>query len=256
MAILSMDLLPGQGGVALRAPIHRRIFPVSQIIFIELNKKPFGPVIIFWICGNHFPAPVNHWTHTFYLGAHMLNILISPFFRVHAPGNGSIFRRQAKSIKTYREHHVISLHAFKTSPGIRRRYGIPMTNMQVSRWIGKHGHGIILFFTLINICFVKSVRIPFFLPLGFNFPRLISSAHCLFSWPLFDIKALNKKPSSARDEGRDLRGTTLLVMPGHHHLGLLYRAEPLFLTGFQETKSRGFACRASSILFVFCRHNW
>ncbi len=190
MAVITVDLLAGQGGIALGAPINRAVFSVSQIMVVQLDKKPLGPAVIFRVCRDHFPAPVDHGTHAFQLGTHVFNILVRPGHGMNFPGDSSIFCWQAKGIKAHREHDIIALHALKAGPGIRGRHGIPVADMQIPRWIWEHGQGIKLLFTFIHIRLVEAVCLPALLPFGFYFLRVVFSCHDVLSLIAWSNKIL------------------------------------------------------------------
>ena len=81
VAVIAPDLLARQGGVAVRAEIHRRHFAVGQPVLVELDEEPLGPFVIFRVAGDGLAPPVEHGAHRAHLLAHVLDILVGPLHR-------------------------------------------------------------------------------------------------------------------------------------------------------------------------------
>jgi len=169
MTIIAKNLLARQGRVAVGAEIDGRHLLVCQPVFIELLKEPLRPTVIFRVRRNDFSPPVKGITHGAELPAHTFNIGIGPLFGVDVVFDGGVFSWQTEGIKTYREEDVIALHALEAGTGIRRRHGIPVTNVKVAGGIGQHGEGVELGFVRIALRLVELISLPACLPLGLDF---------------------------------------------------------------------------------------
>ncbi len=132
VAVVAMHLLTRQGGIAVGAEIHRGHLLVCQPVFVELLKEPLRPAVILRIRRNDLRAPVEGVSHRAELSAHAFDVGIGPRFWVDLVLDRGVFSWQTKSIKTHREEDVVTLHALETRACIRRRHGIPVTNVKVA----------------------------------------------------------------------------------------------------------------------------
>ena len=131
VAVIPPDLFARQSGIAIRAPIHRRHFAISQTVFVKLFEEKLRPAIIFFVRRNDLAAPIKHGTHAFQLSAHAINIGIGPGTRMNVALDRRIFRRQAKGVEANWEHHVEPIHAFVTSAGIGGSHCVPVANVEI-----------------------------------------------------------------------------------------------------------------------------
>ena len=168
VAVFAPDLFARQGGVAVRAEIHRRHLAVGQAMLVQLDEEPLGPFIVFGIRRNRFAPPVEHGAHRSASGAHLLDILIGPLLRMDAALDGGIFSRQTEGVEAHGEEDVVAVHAHEAGACICRRHGIPVTDVQVAGRIRQHGQGVVLGFVGINIGMVQAIGFPFCLPFRFN----------------------------------------------------------------------------------------
>ena len=179
VTVFAPNLFARQGGVAMRAEIHRRHLAVGQPVLVQLDEEPLGPFVIFGISRNRLAAPVEHGAHRAQLFAHVVNILIGPHFRMDAAFDGGVFSWQTESIETDREQNVVTLHAHEAGTRIRGGHGIPVTDVQVAGWIRQHGQGVVFGLFWINIGMIQAIGFPFSLPFRFNFLGNISFVHSL-----------------------------------------------------------------------------
>ena len=132
VAVVAMHLLTRQGRVAVGAEVHRGHLLVCQPVFVELLKEPLRPAVILRIRRNDLRAPVEGVSHRAELSAHTFDVGIGPRFWVDLVLDRGVFRWQTKSIKTHREEDVVTLHALETRACVRRRHGIPVTDVEVA----------------------------------------------------------------------------------------------------------------------------
>ncbi len=164
------------------APVLRSLFAVDQALFQQAQKEHLFPAIVFRAAGGDFARPVIGIAQPLQLGAHIVDIGVSPLGRVHMMLDGRVFSGQAEGVPTHGVQHVEALHAFAARHHVA--YGIVahMTHVYVARWIGKHlqyiifglvalvrdGEGFLLtpaglpffFDSLRIIAFLRHVRTP------------------------------------------------------------------------------------------------
>ena len=79
------NLFVGQHGIAMRAPVDRCRGTIGQSLFIELQKTPLCPFIIFGHAGFDFVIPIKGSAHCFQLMLHGIDV-----------GNGRILGMNAR----------------------------------------------------------------------------------------------------------------------------------------------------------------
>ena len=139
---LTYNLLIGQHSLALRAPIGRRLGPISQPSLVELEEEPLRPLVVFRQTGNYLLAPIIHRAHAPQLAAHVLDITHSPGMGMDAMFDSSVLSRKSEGIETYGMENVITLHPLKASVDIGGSHCIPVADMEVAGGVREHGEGI------------------------------------------------------------------------------------------------------------------
>ena len=150
VAVLSPDLLPGQGGVALGAKVHRGLFAVGQAHIVQFQEKPLGPTVVAGQAGDGFSLPVEHGAHRFQLSPHVLDVGHRPFVGMDVVLDSGVLGREAKGVKAHREEDVVTLHTFVTGADVTWAHGVPVANVQVTAGIGEHGHSIVFGLVVVN----------------------------------------------------------------------------------------------------------
>ena len=218
VAVFAPNLLARQGGIALRAEVHRGKCAISQSGFVQAQEEPLRPFVIVGIAGDGLTIPGKHGAHRAQLLAHVLDVRHRPGCGVNAALDCGIFRRQAKGIEAHGKEDVVALHTLETRGRVRGGHGVPMTDVQIARWIGQHGQKI-PFGPLFGrgACqfpgLIDARLIPSLLPFRLEFLRCVAFIHGLS--PIYVLRCpvhkANKKRRSipGRDEAT-LRGTTLI----------------------------------------------
>ena len=123
--------------------INRSKFSVGQIHFQHPEKKPLTPLVVIRITGNDLIFPGEHVPHRTKLKTHPLNVFVGPVFGMDVVFDCSVFCWKTECIETNRKKHLIPLHLQKSGIGVRRSHGIPVSNVQIPGWIGKHRQHVI-----------------------------------------------------------------------------------------------------------------
>ena len=145
----------------------------------QLDEEPLGPLVVFRVGRNSLTPPVEHGAHRAHLLAHVGDVLICPLFRMDAVLDRRVFGWQAERVETHREQHVVALHAHVAGACIRRRHGVPVTDVQVAGGIRQHGQRVVFGSFRIDIGMIQAVGLPFGLPFRFDFLGYIVFAHSL-----------------------------------------------------------------------------
>ncbi len=96
---------------------------------------------------------------------------------MYTPADGGVFRGQSKGIESYGMEHVIALHSAKASVTVGGSHGVPMTDVQISRGIGVHGHFIPLGTRIVVLYSVQPIFGPPFLPFLVDCHRIVTEIH-------------------------------------------------------------------------------
>ncbi len=163
-----LDLLVGQDGPAMRAPVHRSPFPISEPAFVHEQKEPLRPAIVVRRAGVDLLVPVVADSKPLLLPLHLLHALLRPLIRADAIADRRIFRRQAEGIPAHGMDHVVAAHPQKTGENITNGVDPHMAHMQLSRGIGKHLQHIVLRPGEIHRSAIRLLCSPTPLPFGLN----------------------------------------------------------------------------------------
>ena len=162
-------------------PINLSLFLISQAFFIELFKKPLGPLVIIFLTGSYFSIPIIGKPQGHLLALHIFNIGKGPIFRRYTMFNSSVFCRHTKGVPTHWVQDIKALHLFKTSHYVTNGIVTNVTHVEVTGWIREHFKYIVLFLILVQISFECLISKPLLLPFLFNILGVIFFLHALAS---------------------------------------------------------------------------
>ena len=173
-----LDLLVGQDGAKLGAPVHRRVAHVSQAMVVapsaallvggdiqrirqrvdrlrlvrrrieprvvKLQENPLRPAEVSGVGGVHLAAPVVTEAKRPNLPLEIGDIRLGGDARVLAGLDGVLFRRQAKRVPADRVQHVEAAHALVAGENVGGRVALRMPNVQPgARRVRKHVEDVI-----------------------------------------------------------------------------------------------------------------
>ncbi len=177
VTIITPDLFAGQGGVAVRAEVHRRFLAIGQPVLVKLQEEPLVPLVVGRVAGDGFPFHIEHGAHTAQLPAHVVDVLVSPRLGVDLAFDGRVFSWQPEGVKPDREQHVVALHLHIAGACVGRGHGVPVPDVQVAGGVRQHGHGVVFSLRRIDHLPVQPVGLPPGLPPGFNRLRIVLVRH-------------------------------------------------------------------------------
>ena len=170
-----LNLLVGQRGLVLRAPVGCAFGPVGQAGLEHLQEEILVPPVVLRIAGDHLPRPVVRVAHEAELAAQVLYSIVCPLARVDVVGNGGVFCGQAECVEALRVHDVVALHPLEARAHVAAREGEPVADVQVPRGVGEHRESepVVLAVGVV-FCVVQAGIAPTLLPLGFDLARHVS----------------------------------------------------------------------------------
>ena len=168
------DLLVGEHGIAVRAPVLGGFLAVDEALFQPAQEEKLLPAVVGLIAGGDFAVPVIGITEALQLGAHVVDIGVRPDARMDVMLDGGVFGGQAEGVPSHGMHDVESLHTLETRHYVADGVVTYMAHVQVSRRIGKHFQQIVFFFVLVDMTGVGLFVFPAGLPFGFDGRRVIA----------------------------------------------------------------------------------
>ena len=115
------DLFVRQHGAERFAPVHRNLGHIGQAAFIELDKDPLRPFVIFRIGGADLAVPVIREPEGFDLAAERIDILHGELPWMFARVHRILLCREAKGVPSHRMKHVVSAHPLVAGHDVRCR---------------------------------------------------------------------------------------------------------------------------------------
>ena len=132
------NLLVGEYGVFHRIPVDNAFLLIGETFFQKIEKELLFVLVVFRRTGSDFTRPVNGKTHNLQVFFHSLNIGMRPFRGMRLVFDGGIFGWKSESIPSHRVQDIISLCAFIAGNDVCHCVVAHVTDMQLSRWVGKH----------------------------------------------------------------------------------------------------------------------
>ncbi len=133
-------LFVGEHGLVPGAPVDRGGGLVRQPAVEQLQEEPLVPAVEGRVMTGQLPAPVEG-------GAELAEVHLHPCYLVldtgagRDPGlDGPILGRKAEAVPPHRAEHVVALHHLVPRHQVDVRVVADVTDMQLPRRIGVHGH--------------------------------------------------------------------------------------------------------------------
>ena len=171
------DLFIGEDRIVDGVPIDLGRLAVNQTLFPEFQEDGLLLFIIGNIAGGEFAGPIQRKPQTLKRGAHFVDILIGPIFRMTACGNRGIFRWHTETIPAHRMENLKTLRLFIARDDIAHRVIPDMAHMDAARWIGEHFQRV-EFWLIRSVVRTENIGLgPFFLPARLDVGGVIFFSH-------------------------------------------------------------------------------
>ena len=138
------DLLVGQNGRALRAPVHLALTAVGQSAFVEFQKEPLVPAVVIRQTGRNLGAPVIREAETIHLAFHIGDVVQRPFARRPIVLERSVLSGQTEGVPSHWMKHVVAFHPHVAREGIADGVVAHVPHMQRAGGIRQHFEHVIL----------------------------------------------------------------------------------------------------------------
>ena len=186
------DLVVGQHGAQLLAPVHGHIDILGVAVQEQLFEDPLGPLVELRIAGGDHLVPVIVEPQLLQLAAEGFDVLLGKAFRMVAGGHGVLFRGQAEGVVPHGMEDVIALHALHAADDVRGGVAFRMAGVQAdAARIGEHVQGVELGPGKVpDVRREGLVLLPVFLPFRLNGLRVINAVHASSPDPSKELKAV------------------------------------------------------------------
>ena len=167
------DLLVGEHGLALRAPVHRRVATLHQAALPELQEDPLAPAVVLGVARHDGTVPVIGKAHALEAGLLGFDVGIGPLRRMAVMLDGRVLSRQAERVPTHGMQHVEATHLGIAGDDVADRVVAHMAHMDVARRVREHLEHVLLGLGVIFGDLVQVGIFPSLLPTRFDLVRVV-----------------------------------------------------------------------------------
>ncbi len=205
LALAVDDLLVGEDGAKLRAPVDGLLALVGQAFFVELEKNPLGPFVVVDVGGSDLPVPVDGEAKGLQLTAKGLDVVGGGLRRMSAGLQGILLGGQSKGVKAHGVQDVEAPRPLVARHDVGGGVALGVAHVQPRPGgVGEHVEDVV-FRLLAEIHGLKRVVfLPVLLPFGFEVPKRRAA-------PLIGCFVAHSAPVSRREWEGQRRGR---VFPG------------------------------------------
>ena len=180
LAQTAHDLLIGQDGLAIGAPVDIGWLAIGQSTFKHLQEQPLVPVVVLRVTGIEDAIPVKRTgiaTHRCLLGG---NVFVGPRCWIRTALDSRVFRRKTKRIPANRVQDVKTFEKPIARGDITHGVCLRVTHVQVTRWVRKHVEHVLLWTRVAGLsCLKWSTLVPHGEPLFLHGKNVVTfSAFC------------------------------------------------------------------------------
>ena len=132
------DLLVGQDGLALRAPVDPAFLAVGQAALEHAQEDPLVPLVVVGEAGVDLAAPVVADAHALELGPHVGDVVEGPGLRMGAVLDGRVLGRHAQGVPADGVEDVGPGHALLAGDDVADRVVADVAHVDAAGGIGVH----------------------------------------------------------------------------------------------------------------------
>ena len=138
------DLLVCENGLAVGAPVHRRLAALDKPALPELQKDPLAPTIVLGVARNDRAVPIVGQAHALEGRLLRLDVRVRPFRRVAVMLDGGVLGWQTESIPPHGVKHIEAAHLRVTGDHVADRVVAHMPHVDIARRIREHLEHVLL----------------------------------------------------------------------------------------------------------------
>ncbi len=170
------DLLVGQHGGVLRAPVDRGVLAVGQAALEELEEQPLRPPVVARLAGGELARPVDRDPPGAERPLELLDRLLRRHARVHAGLDRVVLGGQAERVVAHRVQHALAAPAVEVRDGIADRVVLQVPHVRLAARVGQHLEDVggVLARDVVGDL-PRLLAIPDRLPLGLDGGRVVTA---------------------------------------------------------------------------------
>ena len=138
------DLLVCENGLAVGAPVHRRLAALDKPALPELQEDPLAPTIVLGVARNDRAVPIVGQAHALEGRLLRLDVRVRPLRRVAVVLDSGVLGRQTESIPPHGVKHIEAAHLRVTGDHVADRIVAHVPHVDVARRIGEHLEHVLL----------------------------------------------------------------------------------------------------------------
>ncbi len=132
------DLLVGEHGGVLGAPVHRCLLAVGEALLEEAEEQPLGPAVVLGCVGCELAAPIDRDAPGLELLAEGGDRALGRDARVLARADRVILGRKAEGVVAHRVDHLHAVTAAEVGDRVADRIVLQMADVGLSRGVREH----------------------------------------------------------------------------------------------------------------------
>ena len=139
------DLLVGQHGLVVGAPLDRRLLAVGQAALEELQEDPLRPAVVARLVGGELARPVDRDAPLAELLAEGGDRRVGGVARMLAGADRVVLGGQAEGVVAHRVQHAVALAAVEVRDRVADRVVLQMPDVRLAAGVGQHLQHVGLF---------------------------------------------------------------------------------------------------------------
>ena len=172
-----LDLLVGEHGLAVGAPVDGIGLAICQALLVHLEEEPLAPAIVVLLARDDRAVPIVGKAHALEARHLGVDVLEGPGGRMAMMLDGGVFGRQAKGVPSDGMQHVVAVHVQVARVDVTDGVVAHMTHVDVAARVREHLEHVL---RRALGCLVKLEKLmlrPVLLPFGFDGMRIIRLVH-------------------------------------------------------------------------------
>ena len=138
------DLLVGQHGLVVGAPVHRGVLAVGQAPLLELQEQPLGPAVVLRVGGVEGAAPVEGQPVVAAGVDRGADVAVGVRRGVLVVADRGVLRGQAEGVEAHRVQHLVAALPPVARDHVVQGEHLGVAHVQVARGVGEHRERVAL----------------------------------------------------------------------------------------------------------------
>ena len=168
------DLLVGEHGLALGAPVDRVLLAVDQTPLPQLLEDPLAPTVVIGAARLNQAIHVVGKAHALHGSEGLVHVLIGPCGGLGVVLDGRVLSGKTESVETDGMQHVVAAHTGLAGHGVADGVVAGVAHVQVTRRVREHLEDVLLGLGGIGVHSEEILLLPGLHPLFLNGLRVVS----------------------------------------------------------------------------------